>query len=155
LGSKERAFPAPRPILRSTDEHPFFDLVLVADLGSNPATFRRTQTLVQQALRQGKHVGLFHWPDYAVQPLADTAQAWYDMALHGLITLLVPQEEVQAKTLVFLNPDILRFRIDAMPKVRFGRCLTLTLDEAPGKLLGLAPAPVDMGTSPPVSPSAE
>ena len=123
--SDRRPFPAPASIL-STRKGPLrSDLLFVADLSSTGATFASTVDYVEAALKTGRSVAVFNWPQYnldVTQPLQAEIRR---LSQNGELQVVAPGEKIKVSTVMVTTPVSLQHVIDLYPKVELDSLLVI------------------------------
>jgi glycosyltransferase involved in cell wall biosynthesis len=104
---------------RRQGEKIHYDLVVMADCSLGSRHYSTLRVLLDVTTGQGHNVALFHWPDYT--RIEETAERFLKMAVGNKLDLLLPDQEVQAESLVILDSELLRYPPDTLPKLRCPR----------------------------------
>lgn len=115
--SFKHPFPIPQGLgpkhwMRNCD----YDIVLVSDLSLLGGTRRCNEGYIDAATALGLRIGLFHWPRFDLS-LSEVAADYVELSYRDNVDILVPEDEITAKLVLIHHPPILKYRIDAVPKI--------------------------------------
>lgn len=131
-------FPIPSGLARKDrKKNPVYDLVLISDLGLQGGTRRCNEGYIEAATALGMRVGLFHWPRYDLK-LSDIANDYRRLSYHQNVDIIVPEDTVECSAVLIHHPPILRYRIDALPRIKTNR-VGILVNQLPMQLRGDAP----------------
>ena len=140
--SLKKPFPIPQMIApRTWPRNPAYDLVLVSDLSLLGGTRRCNQGYLSAAREMGLRVGLYHYPrwDLRLRPISPD---YLDLAGEEGVDLLVPEESLTARLCIVHHPPILRYPMDAVPKIACDR-VSVLVNQSPMQLWSEAPTLYD------------
>ena len=131
-------FPIPSGLARKDRKrNPVYDLVLISDLGLQGGTRRCNEGYIEAATALGMRVGMFHWPRYDLK-LSDIANDYRRLSYRQNIDIIVPEDTVECSAVLIHHPPILRYRIDAFPRISTSR-VGILVNQLPMQLRGDAP----------------
>ena len=93
-----------------------YDLVIISDLSLLGGTRRCNEGYILAALNAGLRVGLFHWPRYDLK-IAEIANEYTELSYNENVDFLVHEDEISANLVIIHHPPILKYEIDAVPKI--------------------------------------
>lgn len=109
-----------------------YDLVIISDLSLLGGTRRCNEGYIRAALSAGLRVGLFHWPRYDLK-IAEIAKEYTELTYHNNVDMLVHEDEVSANLVIIHHPPILKYELDAVPKLDC-RKLAILVNQSPMQL---------------------
>jgi hypothetical protein len=131
-------FPIPAGLApRNWKRDPVYDLVIVSDLSLMGGTRRCNEGYIEAAAELGLRVGLFHWPRYDLVT-APVAADYRRLSGQAGVDILVPQDAVEADTILIHHPPILKYRIDAVPRIA-ARQLAILVNQLPMQRRSMEP----------------
>lgn len=114
-----------------------YDLVIISDLSLLGGTRRCNEGYIAAALESGLRVGLFHWPRYDLK-LADIANEYTELTYKDNVDMLVHEDEISADLVIIHHPPILKYEIDAVPKIQCEK-LGILINQSPMQLWSQEP----------------
>lgn len=110
-------FPIPQGLApKNWPKNTHYDLIFISDLSLLGGTRRCNEGYIAAASEMGWRVGLFHWPRYDLKSI-DIAKEYLDLTYQDNVDILVPEDEVTAEVVIIHHPPILKYEIDAVPKI--------------------------------------
>jgi glycosyltransferase involved in cell wall biosynthesis len=139
-------FPIPSGLARKDwIKDPVYDLVIISDLGLQGGTRRCNEGYIEAATALGMRVGLFHWPRYDLK-LSEIAGDYRRLSYRQNVDIIVPEDTVECSAVLIHHPPILRYRIDALPRINTNR-VGILVNQLPMQLRGEAPHYYDRDVS--------
>jgi hypothetical protein len=89
--------------------------VLVSDFSRQALALDDRAVAVLESVARTGPTALFHWPDYATDADDPVDDRVFEIAAKTHVRLLVPGETVDAKTVVIVRPEPLRWLPDSVP----------------------------------------
>ena len=119
-------FPVPAKLMsRRATRDTAYNLILVSDLSLLGGTRRCNEGYIAAATDLGCRIGLFHWPRYDLSLRPDIDAEYRRMSYLPNVDILVPEDVVECDTVLIHHPPILRYPIDAVPRIKAERILIL------------------------------
>ena len=112
---RNRAFPAPSPILPKGDAEASFDVVFMADFSNKAHQIETTIEIVSNACRDHRRVGIFHWRDYENVLDGEFHPAVCALLDDQSIEQISAFQEARAETVVLCDPFLARYPIEGLP----------------------------------------
>lgn len=134
-----RRFPAPAPILSAREAVQSYDLVLVCDFGIAGGALLSPYHYVLAAVRLGLRVGIFHWRRYDLDLTRGIDERLAQLVDAGAIDVIVPEQAIETKHLVFYYPPIYQHRLDRVPSITFERMYVVVNQMAHRRYKGTDP----------------
>lgn len=121
LKVKRNSFKSPFPIPtnlapKNWEKNKKYDVVIISDLSLLGGTRRCNEAYISVAAESGLRVGLFHWARFDLK-VANIADEYYELCYKDNVDLLVPEDEISAQLVLIHHPPILKYEIDAIPKI--------------------------------------
>lgn len=124
---------APKNWARNTH----YDIILITDMSLLGGTRRCNEGYIQAAVELGLRIGLFHWPRYDLR-FQDIADEYLDLCYNENVDILVPEDELSCKQILIHHPPILKYPIDAVPKIVADR-ISILVNQLPMQLWSQTP----------------
>lgn len=136
--SLKHPFPIPQGLApKNWKKNTNYDLVLVSDLSLLGGTRRCNEGYIQAAIEMGWRVGLFHWPRYELRT-APIADEYLELSYNENVDILVREDEISADLVLIHHPPILKYEIDAVPKITCKKTAVL-VNQSPMQLWSQKP----------------
>lgn len=119
-----------------------YDIVIISDLSLLGGTRRCNEGYIEAASKMGWRIGLFHWPRYDLKT-ADIAKEYFELCYRTNIDLISPQDSIFANLILIHHPPILKFEIDAVPKI-IAKKLGILVNQSPMQLWSEMPHYYDL-----------
>ena len=126
-------FPIPNGLApKNWRRNPVYDLVIISDLTLLGGTRRCNEGYIAAATTLGLRVGLFNWPRYDLV-LSDIAAEYRRLSYQPNVDILVPEDVVTCGAILIHHPPILKYPIDAIPKITTDR-IAILVNQLPMQL---------------------
>lgn len=133
-----RAFPAPRPLLPTSESAPVFNAVFVSDFSPDGHNIEVISGLIARAAVETGAVAIFHWPDYENRDDSQFHPAICELLDSFAIEEISAFQKVRATEIVLCDPFLARIPIEGLPD--FGsRRLTVLCNYAGSKVVVFDP----------------
>lgn len=133
--SMKLPFPIPSNLApRNWKTRTHYDLVVISDLSLLGGTRRCNEGYVSAALAMGMKIGLFHWPRYDLALVDDIAQSYRDLSYKPDVDILTAEQSVSCGLLLIHHPPILKYRLDAVPRIR-AETVGILVNQLPRQLI--------------------
>lgn len=123
-----RKFPAPAAILSADAGSRRHDLVFISDFATHGELFDSVYAEIVAALRDGRRVGVFHWPHYKLGVSRCLNERLALLIDQFQVEVVVADQEVTTTDLVFYGASALQHRLDRVPQFKFERILVIADD---------------------------
>lgn len=116
--SLKQPFPIPSKLApKHWAKNSHYDVVIISDLSLLGGTRRCNEGYIAAARNLGMRVGLFHWPRYDLRLAEDIAGEYRALSYNENIDILTPEDQVSTGLLLIHHPPILKFPLEAVPKI--------------------------------------
>jgi glycosyltransferase involved in cell wall biosynthesis len=111
-------FPIPQGLApKHWTKNCIYDIVIISDLSLLGGTRRCNEGYIEAATQLGLRVGLFHWPRFDLK-IVDIDEEYLKLSYQKNVDILVPEDEIICSTVIIHHPPILKYKIDAIPKIK-------------------------------------
>lgn len=126
INPTETARPFPSPVPNQIVQHSLrtYDFVFVADFTTDEAAHLFSKWLKKGNGRERK-CAIFHWYAYETDPYQKICDAVFHMLHEENIDILVPDEEVRARKILCLTPNVLDYLLEKTPIITCEQAILL------------------------------
>lgn len=123
-----RPFPCPRGNLPYKKEADHYDMVIVADFNLKGDIKNKTLQMIKLAAKKSKKIAIFHWRRYKLDVSKPLSSDVFDICYRYNIDILVPGDSITANELIIMDPKILSYKLDSVPKIKMERIIVINSD---------------------------
>lgn len=121
-----------------------YDFILVSDFGLLGGTRRCNEGYIAAASSEGMRVGLFNYPNWNL-PMRPMSASYLDLCEQPNVELLTKEDVVRTPLVLLHHPPVLKYRIDAVPKVDCD-LVAMLVNQSPMELHSEEPSLYDAAT---------
>lgn len=132
--SLKHPFPIPSKLApKHWAKNDHYDVIIISDLSLLGGTRRCNEGYIAAAQNLGMRIGLFHWPRYDLRLADDIASEYRVLSYNENVDILTPENQVSTGLLLIHHPPILKFPLEAVPKIE-AKKLAILVNQLPRQL---------------------
>lgn len=123
--SKNRVFPAPAIMSAEKYVPKKYDVIIISDFAMVGGSLHSTNNYLLAAIMAGKSVAIFNWQRYDLKIDRELHSSIRSLAHRKLIDVLVPNQEVEADTVIISHPPLLSYLLDKFIGLSFKKLVII------------------------------